>query len=198
MPGPRLKPVTASIMLAVSSGALAQTPEVIVITANAQQQRWQDAAASIEVRALPRSGLLIDSGQLLQGIPGLQVDSRANFAQDTRLSIRGFGSRSAFGVRGIYLSQDGIPISAPDGQGQLSSVLLDNIAEIEVLRGPLAVLYGNGAGGVIALRTATEATAHAGTALAVSQQHQQYHPIIYQNHGLMMDIVIVHLGMKME
>lgn len=174
MPGPRLKPVTAGIMLAVSSGALAQTPEVIVITANAQQQRWLDAAASIEVRALPRSGLLIDSGQLLQGIPGLQVDSRANFAQDTRLSIRGFGSRSAFGVRGIYLSQDGIPISAPDGQGQLSSVLLDNIAEIEVLRGPLAVLYGNGAGGVIALRTATEATARAGTALAVSQQHQQY------------------------
>lgn len=174
MPGPSLKPVTASIMLAVSSGALAQTPEVIVITANAQQQRWLDAAASIEVRALPRSGLLIDSGQLLQGIPGLQVDSRANFAQDTRLSIRGFGSRSAFGVRGIYLSQDGIPISAPDGQGQLSSVLLDNIAEIEVLRGPLAVLYGNGAGGVIALRTATEATARAGTALAVSQQHQQY------------------------
>ncbi|MFN3709408.1 MAG: TonB-dependent receptor family protein [Alishewanella aestuarii] len=174
MPGPRLKPITASIMLAVSSGALAQTPEVIVITANAQQQRWLDAAASIEVRALPRSGLLIDSGQLLQGIPGLQVDSRANFAQDTRLSIRGFGSRSAFGVRGIYLSQDGIPISAPDGQGQLSSVLLDNIAEIEVLRGPLAVLYGNGAGGVIALRTTTEATARAGTALAVSQQHQQY------------------------
>lgn len=173
MPARLLNPVTASVMLAVTSVALAQTPEVIVITANQQQQSWLDAAASIEVRSIPAAGLLIDSGQLLQGIPGLQVDSRANFAQDTRLSIRGFGSRSAFGVRGVYLTQDGIPISSPDGQGQLSSILLDNIGEIEVLRGPLAVLYGNGAGGVIALKTAYDRPSALGASYALSQQHQQ-------------------------
>jgi iron complex outermembrane receptor protein len=175
-----LKPVTASVMLAVSSLALAQTPEVIVITANQQQQRWLDAAASIDVIVIPNAGLLIDSGQLLQGIPGLQVDSRANFAQDTRLSIRGFGSRSAFGVRGIYLTQDGIPISSPDGQGQLSSILLDNISEIEVLRGPLAVLYGNGAGGVIALKTAADRPSALGSSYAFSQQHQQSQFSVHQ------------------
>lgn len=165
----------SAIALALATQAQATTePEIIVITANQQQQSWLSAAASIEVRPLPVTGLLIDSGQLLSGIPGLQVDSRANFAQDTRLSIRGFGSRSAFGVRGIYLLQDGIPLSAPDGQGQLSSVLLDNIREIEVLRGPLAVLYGNGAGGVIALRSEYAAEPGVNTAVAFSQHHQQY------------------------
>lgn len=155
------------------SSASSNDVEVIVVSANQQQQSWLNSAASVSVKRLPDAGLLIDSGQVLQGIPGLQVDSRANFAQDTRLSIRGFGSRSAFGVRGLYLQQDGIPISAPDGQGQLSSVLLDNISHIEVLRGPLAVLYGNGAGGVISITSANPTDQVSGS-IARSAVHQQY------------------------
>lgn len=100
------------------------------------------------------SGARLDSAELLQNLPGIQVDSRSNYAQDTRISLRGFGARSAFGVRGIDLQVDGIPMSTPDGQGQLGSVILDNIQRVEVLRGPIAGLYGNGAGGVIALQTA--------------------------------------------
>src|SRR5690606_3514859 len=61
---------------------------------------------------------------------------------------------SAFGVRGIDLMVDGVPMSTPDGQGQLSSAMMDSIASAQVLRGPLASLYGNGAGGVIALQSA--------------------------------------------
>lgn len=99
-------------------------------------------------------GARLDPAELLQIIPGVQVDSRTNYAQDTRISLRGFGARSAFGVRGIDLQVDGIPMSTPDGQGQLASVMLDNIASVQVLRGPIAALYGNGAGGVIALQTA--------------------------------------------
>lgn len=99
-------------------------------------------------------GARLDSAELLQNLPGIQVDSRSNYAQDTRISLRGFGARSAFGVRGIDLQVDGIPMSTPDGQGQLGSVVLDNIERVEVLRGPIAGLYGNGAGGVIALQTA--------------------------------------------
>jgi len=99
-------------------------------------------------------GARLDPAELLQIIPGVQVDSRTNYAQDTRISLRGFGARSAFGVRGIDLQVDGIPMSTPDGQGQLSSVMLDNIASVQVLRGPIAALYGNGAGGVIALQSA--------------------------------------------
>lgn len=96
----------------------------------------------------------LDPAELLQIIPGVQVDSRTNYAQDTRISMRGFGARSAFGVRGIDLQIDGIPMSTPDGQGQLASAMLDNIASAQVLRGPIAALYGNGAGGVIALQSA--------------------------------------------
>lgn len=101
------------------------------------------------------TGARLDPAELLQTIPGVQVDSRTNYAQDTRISLRGFGARSAFGVRGIDLHVDGIPMSTPDGQGQLASVMLDNIASAQVLRGPIAALYGNGAGGVIALRSAS-------------------------------------------
>lgn len=98
-------------------------------------------------------GARLDPAELLQIIPGVQVDSRTNYAQDARISLRGFGARSAFGVRGIDLQVDGIPLSTPDGQGQLASVMFDSIASVQVLRGPIAALYGNGAGGVIGLQT---------------------------------------------
>lgn len=98
-------------------------------------------------------GLRIDSAEILQRLPGVQADSRSNYAQDTRVTLRGFGARSAFGVRGIDLMLDGIPLTTPDGQGQLSSVSLDGVASVELLRGPLAALYGNGAGGVISMQT---------------------------------------------
>jgi iron complex outermembrane recepter protein len=100
------------------------------------------------------AGARLDPAELLHIIPGVQVDSRTNYAQDTRISLRGFGARSAFGVRGIDLQVDGVPMSTPDGQGQLASVMLDNIASVQVLRGPIAALYGNGAGGVIGVQTA--------------------------------------------
>src|SRR6187431_310340 len=110
-------------------------------------------------------GARIDPAELLQIIPGVQVDSRTNYAQDTRISLRGFGARSAFGVRGIDLQVDAIPMSTPDGQGQLGSVMLDNIGSAQVLRGPIAVLYGNGAGGVIALQTAVPQQSQLGVGL---------------------------------
>jgi iron complex outermembrane receptor protein len=98
-------------------------------------------------------GAHADAADLLQGVPGVQADSRSNYAQDTRISLRGFGARAAFGVRGLDLQIDGIPLSMPDGQGQFSGVVLDGISQISVLTGPLAALYGNGAGGVINLKT---------------------------------------------
>jgi iron complex outermembrane receptor protein len=70
------------------------------------------------------------------------------------LSIRGFGARSAFGVRGVKLVADGIPATNPDGQGQLATFDLDSAERIEVLRGPFATLYGNHSGGVVQLFSA--------------------------------------------
>ncbi len=82
-------------------------------------------------------------------VPGITVLNRQNYAQDLQLSIRGFGSRSTFGIRGVRLIVDGIPATMPDGQGQASTVALGSAGRIEVLRGPLAQLYGNAAGGVV-------------------------------------------------
>lgn len=98
-------------------------------------------------------GSRADAAELLQGITGVQADSRSNYAQDTRISLRGFGARAAFGVRGVDLQIDGIPLSMPDGQGQFSGAVLDGVSQISVLTGPVAALYGNGAGGVINLKT---------------------------------------------
>jgi iron complex outermembrane recepter protein len=151
----------------------AEDSEIIVISAAAQRQSWLTSPASVELQLPPAQGIIIDSAQLLNGISGVQADSRANFAQDTRLSVRGFGSRSAFGIRGVYLQQDGIPLSTPDGQGQLSSVLLDNIARVEVLKGPLAALYGNASGGVISLYSQQPAQTGVKASIAGSELHRQ-------------------------
>lgn len=156
------------------SRSLQADTEIIVISATEQRESWLSSPASVELSTPPEQGILIDSAQLLNTVSGVQADSRANFAQDTRLSIRGYGSRSAFGIRGLYLQQDGIPLSTPDGQGQLSSVLLDNIAQVEVLKGPLAALYGNASGGVISLYSQNPVQSALAVSMAGSEQHRQY------------------------
>jgi iron complex outermembrane recepter protein len=95
----------------------------------------------------------IEAADVLIGLPGLQIDSRSNFAQDTRISLRGFGARSAFGIRGIDLLVDTVPISTPDGQGQLSSIQINRIQQVDVITGPVSALYGNSPGGVVAFTT---------------------------------------------
>jgi len=87
----------------------------------------------------------------LNKIPGVYVQNRYNFAQDQRISIRGFGSRAAFGVRGIKILYDGIPLTLPDGQSQTDSIDLSSAERIEVIRGPVSALYGNASGGVISI-----------------------------------------------
>ena len=89
----------------------------------------------------------------LLALPGVFVANRYNFAQDQRLSIRGFGARSAFAVRGIKILVDGIPQTLPDGQGQLTNLELGEVDRIEVLRGSSSALFGNASGGVISVWT---------------------------------------------
>ena len=95
-----------------------------------------------------------DVSEALRGVPGLLARDRQNLAQDTQLSIRGFGARATFGVRGLRLYADGIPASMPDGQGQLSHFSLAGAERIEVLRGPFSALHGNSSGGVVSIHSA--------------------------------------------
>jgi len=125
--------------------------ETLVITG----ERFSNSVAGAKLLDADQlqPGLRADAAELLQGINGVQADSRSNYAQDTRITLRGFGARAAFGVRGLDLQIDGIPLTMPDGQGQFSGAVLDGVTQISVLTGPVAALYGNGAGGVINLKT---------------------------------------------
>lgn len=91
----------------------------------------------------------VNLSETLKGVPGLQLNNRENYAQDLQISMRGFGARSTFGVRGIRLYVDGIPATMPDGQGQTSNIDLNSLDHIEVLGGGFSSLYGNSSGGTI-------------------------------------------------
>lgn len=108
-----------------------------------------------DVSAIPA----INPSDALAGVPGLLARNRQNYSQDEQISVRGFGARSSFGVRGVRLYVDGIPATLPDGQGQVSNFLLDAGGRIEVLRGPFSALYGNSSGGVIQIYSADGADA---------------------------------------
>jgi iron complex outermembrane receptor protein len=114
-----------------------------------------EAPASISVIGLDHAVAPSASfGAATANVPGVIARERQNQAQDTQLSIRGFGARATFGVRGLRLYADGVPATMPDGQGQISHFLLFAGERIEVLRGPFSALYGNSSGGVVQLWSA--------------------------------------------
>ncbi len=91
--------------------------------------------------------------ELLFAVPGVQVQDRGNPSQDSRLAIRGFGARSAFGVRGVRVMRDGVPLTLPDGQTPTDWLDLESLGGVELVRGTAAALYGNAAGGVVDFRS---------------------------------------------
>ena len=107
------------------------------------------ARDSVRGDRLQPQALGANVSEALQRVPGIVALNRQNYAQDLQISSRGFGSRAQFGVRGVRLVQDGIPLTMPDGQGQPALFDLDSLQRIEVLRGPLAALYGNASGGIV-------------------------------------------------
>ncbi|MEP6610022.1 MAG: TonB-dependent receptor [Burkholderiaceae bacterium] len=134
----------------------AQTLERVVVTATRTERSQLDVPASTDVLSRDEvrdANLRVNLSESLTRIPGLVVLNRQNYAQDLQISIRGFGARSTFGVRGVRMYVDGIPATMPDGQGQVSHFALNAVDRIEFLRGPFSALYGNSSGGVIAMTT---------------------------------------------
>jgi len=128
----------------------------VVVTATRVPEPSFDLPVAIDRvgRAQIRDGQpQVNLSESLIAVPGLSVQSRQNYAQDLQISVRGFGARSSFGVRGVRLYSDGIPGTMPDGQGQFSHFDLGSADHIEVMRGPFSALYGNSSGGVIAVFT---------------------------------------------
>lgn len=155
----RLAVLTISAATPIHASAATEPAEqTIVVTATPGAPSELSTPAAISViqgddirQGAPRVNL----SENLGAVPGLQIQNRQNYAQDLQLSVRGFGSRSTFGVRGLRIYVDGIPATMPDGQGQTSNIDLNSVDSIEVLRGPFSALYGNASGGVINIITQT-------------------------------------------
>lgn len=141
-----------------------------VMDSDAVQRRFDSATSHSSVAADGFSAPmpLVHLSELLSGQAGVVTQDRGNYAQDLQIAVRGFGTRATFGVRGVRILVDGIPATMPDGQGQAATAHLPSAAEVDVLRGPLAQLYGNAAGGVVQVTTReprTTGTAQAGVAM---------------------------------
>lgn len=159
LPSALLLVVGASLTLPAAS-LRAQAPDRVAPAALDRIEVRATRSRGIAAFDLPASLSTVDVGlpharpeasisEALAGTPGLLARERQNLAQDTQLSLRGFGARATFGVRGLRLYVDGVPASMPDGQGQLAHVPLAAGDRIEVLRGPFSVLHGPAAGGVL-------------------------------------------------
>ncbi|MCB5188617.1 TonB-dependent receptor [Methylobacillus caricis] len=135
----------------------------VVVTATRAAQRSFDLPVAIDVVTKDQ----IQDGQAqmtlsesLIRVPGITAQNRTQMSQDPQISTRGFGARSAFGVRGVRVYVDGIPLTYPDGSGQPGSVDLGTMQGIEVMRGPFSALYGNSSGGVLQLLTENAPAGH--------------------------------------
>jgi iron complex outermembrane receptor protein len=129
-------------------------PAVITVTRTTQPADRAPFAIGVTTRdeiQRAKAGLALDDA--LAAIPGVQVDNRFNYALGERISVRGIGARAQFGVRGVRVLLDGIPMTIADGQTTLNNVDVSQLARAEVIRGPASMLHGNAAGGVIQLES---------------------------------------------
>jgi iron complex outermembrane receptor protein len=150
----RARRITSLLILMLAGDLLADTLDEIVVTATRLETSLRDVARSISVvdqQEIQNGQQLLGLDEALLRVPGLYMQNRYNFAQDLKVSLRGFGARSNFGIRGLRIFVDDIPETLPDGQSGVDSIDLGSARRIEILRGPASSLYGNAAGGVISV-----------------------------------------------
>ena len=164
----RLRPVAVAAGVLCAASALAQqgtmdTPAFtdagalspVVVSADRSGGLWRSTSTVdvVDGAELREGQAQINLSESLGRVPGLVIRNRQNYAQDLQISVRGYGARSTFGVRGVRLFVDGIPASAPDGSGQTANFPLGSADRVEVVRGPMAALYGASSGGALLLYT---------------------------------------------
>jgi iron complex outermembrane receptor protein len=156
-----MKRTSLSLMITacfIANAAAQETKTLspVVVTATRVEQDSFDLPMSIdkvEKDTIQNGGVKMTLSESLARVPGITAQNRNQMAQDPQISSRGFGARSSFGVRGIRVYVDGIPLSMPDGIGNPGSVDLGAMSSIEVMRGPFSAMYGNSSGGVIQMFT---------------------------------------------
>ena len=142
---------TATLDLVLTIAPLAET---VTVTRTDQQ-----------LSAVPQSITVVQRDQIeyaqrrasldeaLRGIPGLFVQNRRNYGLSGGIGLSIRAPQPRFGLRGLAIIQDGIPITTADGTTEPGNIDLGSVGRIDVVRGPSSVLYGNSAGGVIDLNT---------------------------------------------
>lgn len=152
-----MKSTLSCLIACISQGIYAEEPvtevqrlaPIVVEATRTDRTILETPASAYYLNQEQQNSLNVNLSETLKGVPGLQLNNRENYAQDLQISMRGFGARSTFGVRGVRLYVDGIPATMPDGQGQTSNIDLNSLDHIEVLSGPFSSLYGNSSGGTI-------------------------------------------------
>ncbi|MDI9863754.1 TonB-dependent receptor [Flectobacillus sp. DC10W] len=141
-----------------SQDTLYTAKELAPVTVLSSRIPQKENQLPVSVSTIGKARLQIGQTKLslfdaLNTVPGVFAMNSENFAQDLRISIRGFGARAAFGIRGLKIVLDGVPESTPDGTAKLGNIDVGLIERIEVLKGATSGIYGNASGGVIALQT---------------------------------------------
>lgn len=132
-----------------SDTLIATTLDSVVISASRYSLPLNEIPYSIKSIEQINSKHVGSLKEILQTTSGIIVNNRYNFSQGDKILLRGVGTRSAFGVRGIKIFLDGVPLTFTDGQSQLNNLDIQNVEKIEIVKGPSSTLYGNSLGGAI-------------------------------------------------
>jgi iron complex outermembrane receptor protein len=147
--------ILASLLCAEGLAASDAIEEVVVRSTRIEQA---DILVPLAVSVVGERDIQLARQQLgideaLNRVPGVFFQNRYNFNQDLRISIRGFGAQAQFGIAGVQLTVDDIPVTTPDGTAQVDDLDMGSMGRIEVVRGPSGALYGTSAGGAINMYT---------------------------------------------
>ena len=159
-----IRPSFALLLLLSTASAQAQAPDTTTTRLPDVQVEAARGAASVSTAPFSVAVLERDEPErlaepgfslapALRRVPGVFVADRENASLGERLSVRGLGYRAPFGVRGVQVVLDGIPLTLADGQAVLGIADPALVRRAEVVRGPAAALWGNGSGGVLFLST---------------------------------------------